>query len=417
VLSFVTGRAKEKGLSLSVSLASDLPEWVEGDGLRLAQILTNLLSNAIKFTSTGEVSVAVERHGDDTYFRITDTGIGMNDEQRARLFQPFEQADTSTTRTYGGTGLGLAISMNLARLMAGDINVESGQGKGSSFTLHLRLPAVAAVEPASSASPTVGSGLSGLLILAVDDIAVNRMLLEDLLVHEGAQVVLAENGQQALNHLNEAGAADFDVVLMDVQMPGMDGFDTTRGIRLIAPALPVIGLTAYALAEEREKCLASGMADVVTKPIDLKVLVEAIRRQVQPLRLSSSGDERRVPASGTAGEPVSGSVDWPALLIRHDGRHEFVKKLAASMGEHLAEMPVKLRVAARDGDRAAMTFMAHSLKGINLEAPKLHDLTRTFEAAVRGGDVITTEAVEPLACTLDAVIKELVNYCQQEGEA
>jgi len=428
VMSFVTGRAKEKGLSLQVSLASDLPVWVEGDGLRLAQILTNLLSNAIKFTASGEVTVAVERDGDDTYFRITDTGIGMNTEQRARLFQPFEQADTSTTRTYGGTGLGLAISMNLARLMAGDIDVESVLGKGSSFTLHLQLPAVAAVEHASGDLPAAGSGLSGFSVLAVDDVAVNRMLLEDFLVHESAHVVLAENGQQALDRLSQGGAAGFDVVLMDVQMPGMDGFEATRRIRLIAPALPVIGLTAYALAEEREKCLAAGMVDVVTKPINLKVLVEAIRRQVLSNRLKFSGDAQRAPAFGTTVESTSGAiyyestmgkvspVDWPAMLIRHSGRHEFVKKLVAAMHEHFAEMPVKLRVAVRDGDREAMAFMAHSLKGLNLEAPKLHDLTKTFEAAVRGGEVISAERVEVLACALETVLAELVNFNQRDGE-
>ncbi len=428
VMSFVTGRAKEKGLSLSVSLAPDLPDWVQGDGLRLAQILTNLLSNAIKFTATGEVTVAVDRDGEDTYFRITDTGIGMNDEQRARLFQPFEQADTSTTRTYGGTGLGLAISMNLARLMAGDISVESVLDRGSCFTLHLRLPPVAAVEHPADASAAVGSGLSGLSVLAVDDVPVNRMLLEDLLVHEGAHVVLTENGQQALDRLTQAGAEGFDVVLMDVQMPGMDGFDATRGIRLIAPTLPVVGLTAYALAEEREKCLASGMVDVVTKPINLKVLVQAIRRQVPSNRFKFSGDEQRAPAFETTVASIAGvissefamadvvSVDWPAMLIRHNGRREFVKKLADSMRAHLAEMPLKLRVATRDGDREAMRLMAHSLKGLNLETPQLHDLARTFEAAVRGGEVIRTETVEALACALEAVLAELLNFSQQDGE-
>ena len=429
VMSFVTGRSKEKGLSLQVALAPDLPVWVEGDGLRLAQILTNLLSNAIKFTAAGEVTVAVEREGKDTYFRITDTGIGMTAEQRARLFQPFEQADTSTTRTYGGTGLGLAISMNLARLMGGDIRVESALGKGSSFTLHLQLPAVAAVEHASGDSPATGSGLAGLAVLAVDDVAVNRMLLEDLLVHEGAHVVLAENGQQALDRLSQAGATDFDVVLMDVQMPGMDGFEATRGIRLIAPALPVVGLTAYALAEEREKCLASGMVDVVTKPINLKVLVAAIRRQVHTGRLNSSGDERRVAAAGTTGAPIGGAassesvtakvgpVDWAAMLIRHNGRHAFVRKLAAATREHMAAMPVKLRLADREGDREALRFMAHSLKGLNLEAPQLRDLTQSFEAATRHDEVISTETVEALACALEAVLAELARFLAQDGEA
>ncbi|AGX88010.1 PAS domain S-box protein [Candidatus Symbiobacter mobilis] len=429
VMSFVTGRAKDKGLSLRVSLASELPEWVEGDGLRLAQILTNLLSNAIKFTATGVVTVAVERDGDDTDFRITDTGIGMNDEQRARLFHPFEQADTSTTRTYGGTGLGLAISMNLARLMAGDISVESVLGRGSSFTLHLRLPAVAAVEDAAGVSPTVGCGLSGLSVLAVDDVAVNRMLLEDLLVHEGAHVVLAEHGQQALDCLQQAGAAAFDVVLMDVQMPGMDGFEATRRIRLMAPALPVVGLTAYALAEERAKCLASGMVDVVTKPINLKVLVDAIRRQTQPSRWKAFEDERPAPGFVASAAPVPAAmatesalvavsaVDWPMTLLRHHGRHAFVKKLATAMHEHFAEMPTQLRGAARDGDREAMALMAHSLKGFSMEAPQLHELTKTFEAVMRGGDAIQAGTVETLACALEAVLAELVHRSQQDGDA
>ncbi|MDP2812064.1 MAG: PAS domain S-box protein, partial [Rhodocyclaceae bacterium] len=277
VVSFVAGRAEAKGLALSVDLAPDLPQWVAGDGLRLAQILTNLLSNAIKFTASGEVRLRVERDGDDTWFRVIDTGIGMSEEQLARLFQPFEQADSSTTRTYGGTGLGLAISVDLARLMGGDITVDSRPGAGSSFTLRLPLPAVAAPEHPAGQPSTEGPGLSGVSVLAADDVDINRLVLEDLLVHEGAHVVFAENGQQALERLEQAGVTAFDVVLMDVQMPVMDGFEATRRIRAIAPALPVVGLTAYALAEEREKCLAAGMADVVTKPINIRVLVAAIR--------------------------------------------------------------------------------------------------------------------------------------------
>ncbi len=159
MVSFVTHRAEEKDLTLVVTLAPDLPQWVAGDGLRLAQILTNLLSNAIKFTAAGEVSLRVARDGDDTWFLVSDTGIGMDEEHLARLFQPFEQADSSTTRTHGGTGLGLAISLDLARMMGGDISVESRPGAGSTFTLRLPLPATVTSGTPRRAAIHGGAGL------------------------------------------------------------------------------------------------------------------------------------------------------------------------------------------------------------------------------------------------------------------
>jgi PAS domain S-box-containing protein len=189
VISFVSGRAEDKGLAMSVSLSPDLPEWVAGDGLRVAQVLTNLLSNAIKFTASGEVGLRVARDGEHTYFLVTDTGIGMNDEQLGRLFQAFEQADSSMTRAYGGTGLGLAISLELARLMGGDITVSSRPGAGSSFTLHLPLPTAVPPEHAVRDTPAQGPALSGLRVLVADDVEFNRVVLEALLLREGAQVV------------------------------------------------------------------------------------------------------------------------------------------------------------------------------------------------------------------------------------
>ncbi|MFZ4622801.1 MAG: PAS domain S-box protein, partial [Rhodoferax sp.] len=418
VLSFVTGRAEVKGLAVSVTLASNLPEWVEGDGLRLAQILTNLLSNAIKFTGSGQVTVDASREGDVTQFKITDTGIGMNAEQMSRLFQPFEQADTSTTRTYGGTGLGLYISMDLARLMGGHISVKSQLGYGSTFLLHLNLPAVAAPDHPAGLADTTGSGLAGVRVLAADDIEVNRLVLADLLLHEGAQVVFAENGEQVLERLHRAGARAFDVVLMDVQMPVMDGFDATRKIQLIAPKLPVIGLTAYALTEEREKCLAAGMVEVVTKPINIKILVDTIRTQVHrsntklPLADVAADTDAAaatlpipVPAMDILG--ADGPIDWPALLLRYDGRHDFVRKLANSLRLHHADTPGRLRAAQGSGDRKALAVMAHNLKGVDLEARRLRELTLQFESDERAGCSISAQRVEALAAALEAVLAEL----------
>ncbi|MCP5306145.1 MAG: response regulator [Chromatiaceae bacterium] len=275
-------RAGDKGLTLQLQIDNSLPEWLEGDPLRLQQILLNLLSNAIKFTEHGGVSLHVQREGDDVHFIVQDSGIGMNEAQIARLFNPFEQADSSTTRRFGGTGLGLAISKNLAKLMHGRISVNSQVGVGSRFTLIL--PLRATEPPASSEQMALATDehmqLSGIRILAAEDLEINRIILEDLLEHEGAHVVFAEGGQQALNRLEEHGPSGFDLVLMDVQMPVMDGHEATRRIRKMAPALPVIGLTAHALQEERDRCLASGMVDHVTKPIDPDVLTAAILAHV-----------------------------------------------------------------------------------------------------------------------------------------
>ena len=279
----VAGAAQGKGLELAVSRAAELPTWVTGDARRTQQILINLLSNAVKFTPHGKVSMQVSpRGGDEIEFKVVDTGIGMSADEVNRLFEPFEQADSSTTRSFGGSGLGLAISRGLARLMGGDIDVQSVPAVGSTFTLRLPLPtaAPAAATAAPATLPAARTRLAGVRVLAAEDVEVNRMVLEAMLTQEGAEVRFAENGQVALDCLARDGADAFDVVLMDVQMPVMDGYVATREMRKFAPALPVIGLTAHALIEEREKSLAAGMVEHVTKPIDLDALVIAILRQV-----------------------------------------------------------------------------------------------------------------------------------------
>ncbi|MEW5769065.1 MAG: PAS domain S-box protein [Pseudomonadota bacterium] len=280
-LDLVAERAREKGLRVEVDWGRGLPHWVRGDSLRLRQILVNLLSNAVKFTTEGEVRLVLSWEGEKACFSVRDSGIGMDAGQLARLFNPFEQADSSASRKFGGTGLGLAISRNLAQLMGGDISVQSRPGEGSTFTL--RLPLLAAEDPhahVERAVDTEGPRLAHLRVLAAEDVEVNRLILEDMLAYEGAETVFAENGRQALERLDELGVAAFDVVLMDVQMPEMDGYEATRRIHELAPALPVIGLTAHALAEERDKCLAAGMVEHVTKPFDADDLVAAIRRHV-----------------------------------------------------------------------------------------------------------------------------------------
>jgi len=297
--SFVFVAARSKGLAYHCEIADDVPNWVRGDALRLQQILVNLLANAVKFTEHGHVrlDVATESDGRGTVrFVVDDTGIGIDDGQVARLFQPFEQADNSTTRAHGGAGLGLAICSRLADLMGGSIVVTSTPGSGSCFTLRLPLP------PSSPqqlpARPAAERGrLLGVRLLAADDDEVNRILLEELLRREGAKVVFAEDGEQAVQRLDEHGAAAFDAILMDVQMPVLDGYEATRRIRDAHPELPVIGLTAHALPEARQLCLEAGMVEHVVKPIDMAELVAAIRRHVRE-------SDRRVAAEAARDAPA-----------------------------------------------------------------------------------------------------------------
>ena len=274
-------RASAKGLALIIDREDDLPVWVEGDPLRIQQILLNLLSNAIKFTHRGEVSLKVTCNEELIRFQVSDSGIGMSVEEVSRLFVPFEQADSSTTRKYGGSGLGLAISYNLAKLMGGWMDVSSQVNVGSRFALNLPLPAINKPGNKDGITPMeAGTQLTGLRILVAEDVEMNRIILEDLLGQEGAEVVFAEDGRQALERLHERGKSGFDLVLMDLQMPVMDGYEATRKILEMAPEMPVIALTAHAFKEEREKCLAVGMLDHITKPIEPDILISAIRHHI-----------------------------------------------------------------------------------------------------------------------------------------
>ncbi len=282
-VSLVVGRTQAKGLDLQVDRAPGLPEWVEGDALRLKQVLLNLLANAVKFTERGRVALTITQDGDRFEFRISDTGIGITEAQLTQLFKPFEQADGSTTRRFGGTGLGLAISHDLANLMGGELVAESRPGEGSVFTLRLPLPVRAppVAAPPAEAGAGAGQRLRGLCLLAAEDNDVNRLVLQAQLEHEGAQVVFTTNGLEAVGAVEQDGPRAYQAVLMDVQMPVMDGLEATRRIHLLAPTLPVIGLTAHAMVEERDRCLAAGMVVHVAKPVDIDVLVAELLRHAE----------------------------------------------------------------------------------------------------------------------------------------
>ncbi|MDE1998340.1 MAG: PAS domain S-box protein, partial [Burkholderiales bacterium] len=286
VVAQVRDRAEAKHLQLTIDISCDIPIYVATDPLRLEQILLNLLTNAIKFTQIGSVQVVVQRMNHHLSLQVRDTGIGMSDEQVAGLFTPFTQADNSTTRRYGGTCLGLSITKRLTELLGGSIRAQSHPGTGSVFDVSLPLAEAATPAPAplsmaaEPAAPVRRGRLSGIRVLAAEDNRVNQIVLREFLSLEGAQVTLVNGGQEALDQV-QATPHGFDVVLMDVQMPQMDGYEATRRLRQMAPNLPVIGQTAHAMAEEHAKCKAAGMVDMVVKPLELDRLVEVVQKQIQ----------------------------------------------------------------------------------------------------------------------------------------
>jgi hypothetical protein len=284
IVELVRPTIKAGGPTLELTLGPDLPDYILGDEVRLRQILTNLVGNAVKFTPTGKVSVHVVRTSERLHVVVKDTGVGISPQTQARLFQPFEQAEAGSNRRYAGSGLGLAISRELVGLMGGTIAMESAEGRGSTFTISLPLtiaagppvadPVSGAIAPAS-ASPTAQPMRS---VLVVDDNEVNLFVAVALLKKAGYQTATAKSGLEALAKVD---AADFDVVLMDCQMPELDGYEATLRIRALPSArreTPIIALTASALREELDRCLEVGMNGCLSKPVTLGALTGALAK-------------------------------------------------------------------------------------------------------------------------------------------
>jgi CheY-like chemotaxis protein/nitrogen-specific signal transduction histidine kinase len=276
--------AESKGLQMHVSISEAVPQWVSGDGHRVQQILINIVGNAIKFTHSGSVSLDVYAESQHCCFRVRDTGIGMTDKQLRNVFAPFHQCENRSSGNHEGTGLGLTISNKLAVLMHGEIQVHSTPGVGSEFVLCLPLrPAEAAGTAPAPVDERATAGrqrLAGIRVLLADDSEINHTVMRALLEAEGAGVTRVDDGAKAVDAVMGARERPFDLVLMDVQMPGMDGRQATRRLRETHPDLPVIGLTAHVSEEERQKSLASGMADQLVKPVMQDKLVATILRHL-----------------------------------------------------------------------------------------------------------------------------------------
>ncbi len=369
VVALLKTRADEKGLFLDVEISPDLPIWVKGDASRLRQILLNLIGNAVKFTGTGGVVVRVEPASTpgDIAVSIADTGIGMDDEHKHRLFQVFSQADASISRRFGGTGLGLAICKKLVEAQGGVIGVESAAGAGSTFWF--RLPFAAAEEPAvEPGRPRSSVCLPRLAVLLAEDNLVNQKVALGFLGRDGHRVTIAHNGIEAVEF---AGRGGFDLVLMDMQMPEMDGLEAARRIRALPSPegkVPIIALTANAMRRDGDRCIAAGMDAHVAKPVDPDVLFAAMARVL--------GAE--VPA---AAEPAAAgfALDEVADFLGRDGLVDLIQVFATQAGQ------VCNGLRQSQDDPVLVRELAHDLKGMAGSAGclSLAALASDIEAAAK----------------------------------
>ncbi len=357
-------QAQDKGLRLQLAPAAELPDVLEGDATKLRQILVNLLSNAIKFTEWGEVglrilAMPVEPTQHRLRFEVIDTGIGIEAAVLPTLFAPFAQADTSTTRRFGGTGLGLSITKHLAELMGGQLGVRSTPGQGSCFWVELPFrPGKPSDLPELRDLATAGGRLQGVGVLLVDDSDINLQVAGRLLELEGAQVRQARNGAEAVQIVTRH--RDIDIVLMDVQMPVMDGIEATRSIRGLADraTLPIVALTAGNTDTEHRRALDAGLQEVLSKPIDPELLVQAVRRLVG----------MRAAAARSAAAPVT-PEPWPDIegidgaeaRLRLVGDVDLFRSMLHSMLQ-LCEECLTEPVETMPHRRALASLM-HKLKG------------------------------------------------------
>jgi PAS domain S-box-containing protein len=391
VHTLMRAQAELKGITLGLDVPGDLPAALEGDAARLSQILTNLLSNAVKFTERGGVTLCVRLlgstpTGSTLSFTVRDTGIGIDPAAQARLFTPFIQADESITRRYGGTGLGLSIINSLAKLMGGAVDFTSAVGVGSEFRVVLEFASATAESLAATQPTPVSRGerpLSGVRVFVVDDYDLNLVVTKRILEQVGALVSVANNGQDALKVL-QLQPDHCDVVLMDVQMPIMDGYEATRRIRadLGLLDLPIIALTAGALLSERQRATAVGMDDFIIKPFDAATLISTVMHHTVGAR-APAGEAQSEP------QPENEWVAWPEI----DGID--MQEARNSSFDDPALFRSLLQGFLRDFSDIAVPSSGSVPPGLAEQASRLHKL--------RGGaGILGAKALQLLAAEAEA---------------
>jgi signal transduction histidine kinase/DNA-binding response OmpR family regulator len=400
--------ADEKGLALACQSDPVLAAPLVGDPARLRQVLVNLITNAIKFTSRGEVTVRAEfdcasDEASRVRVQVRDTGVGIAREAQSRLFKPFFQVDSSSTRPHGGTGLGLAICRELVQRMGGDIGVESTSGEGSVFWFTVRLEHPSQTQPnerlgadgrssarAHEAEALVSAGHAGASharasrgqILLVEDTPVNAEVVIEILRIAGYAVDLVTDGLQAVEAVKKTS---YDLVLMDCQVPGIDGYEATRRIRALeacaaamSARLPIVALTASAALEDLERARVAGMDGHIAKPIDARRLLDVVARRIDTRLVGREGD------LDDGVKAASGVIDLDRALSRLQGNRDLLSRLIGQFQEEAATGAARLRHGVRERDKAAVTYAAHRLRGqaLSLDAGSLGSALEALENAV-----------------------------------
>jgi PAS domain S-box-containing protein len=408
VTALLAQQAADKGLTLTVSRAAQVPLALVGDPLRLEQILVNLVGNAVKFTERGEIELSVELASATDRrarlrFMVRDTGIGLTSEEQSRLFSAFSQADAFSTRRHGGTGLGLAISKQLVEKMGGRIAVESRPGVGSVFLFtaefglgserEVRAPSPATTTLAAPPAPRTAV-LRGARVLLVEDNPLNRQLAQEILQPTGLVLDTAENGPDAIAAVRQAA---YNAVLMDVQMPGMDGLETTRRIRAMpgGATLPIVALTANAMERDRQDCLGAGMNDFLSKPVDADQLLVTLSHwvggAVAPLATAAMrpGDTGPQPVATPPPTlpPLLPGIDIASAVKRLGGRENLVLDVLHGMLRQYAAGARGMHASLAQGKTDDARIAAHTLKGLAATAGcmRLAAAAKDAEAAIRAG--------------------------------
>ena len=393
-LAIVKSDAAEKGLELRMTFAAGLPSWIAGDPTRLRQILLNLLSNAVKFTDKGSISLEVSRATEGGVerlrFAVTDTGAGVPRERQHLLFQNFSQVDSSINRRYGGTGLGLAICKRLAEAMGGTVGADSEPGRGSTFWFTIALVETAPAK--TEARVTRSMARNPARVLVVDDIKINLLIVDALLKAAGHQTVLVNNGAEAVEAVQ---AQDYDLVLMDMEMPVMDGIAATEAIRRLGDRvrdIPIVALTANAMAEEVARARAAGMNDHLAKPIDRELLLTTVAKWSGKAEAPSAAGSASAGAGVLDDEVLTGLEDLlgkPALI-----------ELVATFRQALDKA---VGVMASTADRGLLTAQAHALVSYsgNLGCSELLCSSRRLMDAIRDGSADLAPLVADFSAAAD----------------
>lgn len=424
-------KAQEKGLDLTCTVEKEVAPVLVGDPGRIRQVLVNLVGNAIKFTDGGEVGIVVEcaEESADSMvlrFEVVDTGIGIPAEQQELLFNKFSQIDASATRKYGGTGLGLAISKQLAVMMGGEIGVvspvsmsETAPGSEFWFTVRLKKSGVdeavmvlpveeRAVFPQRQPVAVNYSGTT-VRVLVVEDTITNQQVVRSILQKKGYSVTIVDNGMRALEEYQKVR---YDIILMDIRMPGIDGFETTRRLRDLPPdnrsaAVPIVALTAHAMDGDRERCLEAGMDDYLSKPIEPDQLFAVIKKWTTP-QSSVSGDATAVPVHS---KEVNLEVfNREELSRRLDGDDELIEKVLGTYSQTVPTLVDQLKRAVAGADSVASQRIAHSINdaSLNISATKVGAVAKRIERIAAQQEVTTAwQEVTALESEFTALMKEI----------